>query len=359
MKAAYMLDKQIHVGALDDPTPGPGEVLVRTCSCGVCASDLHLLHSGKLISEWSREFDGPFKMDLTKPIVLGHEYVGEIIDYGVGAQRTLKKGTLVTSTPVRLLSDGVVGVGLANEAPGGFGEYMVLPEALLQPIPDTLGVDIGAMAEPVSVGVYYVKAARVTADDTPLVIGCGAIGLAMILALKLTSARPIIAADYNAHRRDLALAMGADIVIATQQVLARVPLATAEEVDAAVASARAAFVTWRKTPIGARARIFLKYQQLIRENMKQLAAILTAEQGKTLADAEGDVFRGLEVVEHAASIGNLQLGELANNVANGGRHLHAAATPGGMRRHHAVQLSRDDPAVDVPDGDRLRQHPSC
>ena len=48
----------------------------------------------------------------------------------------------------------------------------------------------------------------------------------------------------------------------------------------------------RKTPIGARARIFLKYQQLIRENMKELAAILTAEQGKTLADAEGDVFRG-------------------------------------------------------------------
>jgi malonate-semialdehyde dehydrogenase (acetylating) / methylmalonate-semialdehyde dehydrogenase len=104
---------------------------------------------------------------------------------------------------------------------------------------------------------------------------------------------------------------------ATQEVLSRVPLATAAEVDAAVASAREAFKTWRKTPIGQRARIFLKYQQLIRENMKELAAILTAEQGKTLADAEGDIFRGLEVVEHAANIGNLQLGELANNVANG------------------------------------------
>ena len=104
---------------------------------------------------------------------------------------------------------------------------------------------------------------------------------------------------------------------ATQQLLARVPMATAAEVDAAVASAREAFKTWRKTPIGVRARVFLKYQQLIRENMKELAALLTAEQGKTLADAEGDVFRGLEVVEHAAAIGNLQLGELANNVAGG------------------------------------------
>jgi len=104
---------------------------------------------------------------------------------------------------------------------------------------------------------------------------------------------------------------------ATQEVLARVPFATHAEIDAAVASAKTAFKTWRKTAIGARARIFLKYQQLIRENMAELAAILTAEQGKTLADAEGDVFRGLEVVEHAAAIGNLQLGELANNVAGG------------------------------------------
>lgn len=104
---------------------------------------------------------------------------------------------------------------------------------------------------------------------------------------------------------------------ATQEVLARVPFATPEEVNSAVANAKEAFKTWKKTPIGARARIFLKLQQLIRENMKELAAILTAEQGKTLPDAEGDVFRGLEVVEHAANIGTLQLGELANNVASG------------------------------------------
>jgi len=104
---------------------------------------------------------------------------------------------------------------------------------------------------------------------------------------------------------------------ATQQVLARVPFATASEVNAAVASAKEAFKSWCKTPIGARARIFLKYQQLIREHMAELAAILTAEQGKTLPDAEGDIFRGLEVVEHAAAIGNLQLGELAHNVAGG------------------------------------------
>ena len=102
---------------------------------------------------------------------------------------------------------------------------------------------------------------------------------------------------------------------ATQEVLARVPFATAAEVDAAVAAAKQAFKTWRTTPSGARARIMLKFQSLIREHSKRIAQILTAEQGKTLPDAEGDIFRGLEVVEHACSIGSLQLGEYGENVA--------------------------------------------
>jgi malonate-semialdehyde dehydrogenase (acetylating)/methylmalonate-semialdehyde dehydrogenase len=91
----------------------------------------------------------------------------------------------------------------------------------------------------------------------------------------------------------------------------------ASEVDAAVKAAAEAFKTWRNTPIGARARIMLKLQELIRRDMKKLAACLTAEQGKTLPDAEGDIFRGLEVVEHACSIGTLSLGEFAEQVANG------------------------------------------
>ena len=76
---------------------------------------------------------------------------------------------------------------------------------------------------------------------------------------------------------------------ATQQVLARVPFATVEEVNAAVAAAERAFKTWRDTPIGARMRIMLKLQALIREHSKRIAATLSAEQGKTLADAEGDI----------------------------------------------------------------------
>ncbi len=104
---------------------------------------------------------------------------------------------------------------------------------------------------------------------------------------------------------------------ATQEVIAKVPQTTNDEINQAVAAAQTAFETWRKTPITTRARIFLTYQALIREHMDELAEILTAEQGKTIADARGDVFRGLEVVEHAAGIANLQIGDFVENVASG------------------------------------------
>jgi malonate-semialdehyde dehydrogenase (acetylating)/methylmalonate-semialdehyde dehydrogenase len=104
---------------------------------------------------------------------------------------------------------------------------------------------------------------------------------------------------------------------ATQEVLARVPFATATELESAIASAKKAYAKWRHTPVGTRARIMLKLQELIRRDAKKIAACLTAEQGKTLADAEGDLFRGLEVVEHACAVGTLEMGEHLEQVANG------------------------------------------
>jgi malonate-semialdehyde dehydrogenase (acetylating)/methylmalonate-semialdehyde dehydrogenase len=116
---------------------------------------------------------------------------------------------------------------------------------------------------------------------------------------------------------------------ATQQVLARVPFATADELERAIAAAEKAYRHWRTTPVGARKRVMLKLQEVIRRDMKKLAACLTAEQGKTLADAEGDVFRGLEVVEHACSVGSLQMGEHLEQVA-GGVDVYAIRQPIGV-----------------------------
>lgn len=84
---------------------------------------------------------------------------------------------------------------------------------------------------------------------------------------------------------------------------------------AAAENAAEAFKSWREVPVQQRVRVNLKFQQLIRDNMDALAASITQEQGKTLADAKGDVFRGLEVVEHSCSMGTLMMGETLENLA--------------------------------------------
>ncbi|PRQ24234.1 putative methylmalonate-semialdehyde dehydrogenase (CoA acylating) [Rosa chinensis] len=104
---------------------------------------------------------------------------------------------------------------------------------------------------------------------------------------------------------------------ATQQVVSQVPLTTNEEFKAAVSSAKKAFQSWRHTPVTTRQRVMFKLQELIRRDIDKLALNITTEQGKTLKDAHGDVFRGLEVVEHACGTATLQMGEYVSNVSNG------------------------------------------
>ena len=87
MKAAYLQNNHIHIGEVPDPVSSKGQALVRTHTCGLCASDAHFLHGGEAVVEMSRKFGGPYaKLDLGRVIVMGHEYVGEIIDYGLGGR---------------------------------------------------------------------------------------------------------------------------------------------------------------------------------------------------------------------------------------------------------------------------------
>lgn len=102
---------------------------------------------------------------------------------------------------------------------------------------------------------------------------------------------------------------------ATNKVLTRAPLTTAAEVDEAVASAAAAFEIWKETPVPTRARLMLNYQHLLKQHQEELAGIISQELGKTHEDAMGDVWRGIEVVEHAANIATLLMGETVENVA--------------------------------------------
>ena len=97
---------------------------------------------------------------------------------------------------------------------------------------------------------------------------------------------------------------------ATNNLVTRVPQSTDEELKAAVDSAEKAFPAWRATSILARQQIMFKYVALIRENWDRLAASITLEQGKTFADAKGDVLRGLQVAETACGITTDLLGDV-------------------------------------------------
>jgi threonine dehydrogenase-like Zn-dependent dehydrogenase len=152
-------------------------------------------------------------MDLSRDVVMGHEFCAEILDHGPATRRTLPPGTRVCSRPTLIRADGPRTVGYSNDTPGGYAEYMRLTEALLLPVPDGLPTEQAALTEPMAVGLHAVAKARLEPDDAPLVIGCGPVGLAVITALRLYGARPIVAADFSPRRRELAVAMGADVVV--------------------------------------------------------------------------------------------------------------------------------------------------
>ncbi len=101
----------------------------------------------------------------------------------------------------------------------------------------------------------------------------------------------------------------------TQEVLAQVPCATRSEMESAFNSASEAFKTWKEVATPERARFMMKYMALLKEHQDELAKILAEENGKTFADAQGDVWRGIEVVEHACNISSLMMGETVENVA--------------------------------------------
>lgn len=104
---------------------------------------------------------------------------------------------------------------------------------------------------------------------------------------------------------------------ASASTIAAVPMATAAEVERAISSAKEAFQQWRNVPSPERARLMLRYQALLKQHHDELAEILAQETGKTFADARGDVWRGIEVVEQACHISSQLMGETAENVANG------------------------------------------
>ena len=213
MKAAIFRGGDIVVDTLPVPVPGQNQALVKVLCCGICGSDLHAAKHARRMVEVTRRIPGRIPMELDKDVVFGHEFCCEVIDYGPKTEKKLKPGTRVCAMPVMLEADGPKGMGYSNSYVGGYAEQMLLAAPLLLEVPNGLSTDHAALTEPLAVGVHAVEKGALTGDEAPLVIGCGPVGLAVIAALRLKGIRPIVAADFSAKRRELAVKMGADIVV--------------------------------------------------------------------------------------------------------------------------------------------------
>jgi L-iditol 2-dehydrogenase len=191
------------------PVAGPGQVVVRVRSVGVCGSDTHYYDHGRI---------GSFVVQA--PLVLGHEAAGEVTELGTGVTR-LTVGQRVSVEPgVPDMSCQQCLAGRYNLCPnmrffatppidGAFAEYVVVHEAFAHPVPENVSDDAAALLEPLSVGIWACRKARVTAGDRVLITGAGPIGLVSVAAALAFGAAEVIVSDVNPARLALATQLGA------------------------------------------------------------------------------------------------------------------------------------------------------
>jgi 2-desacetyl-2-hydroxyethyl bacteriochlorophyllide A dehydrogenase len=220
MRACVLRDGALTIEDADDPRPELGQVLVRILACGICGSDLHFVrHSQKMVAmtDEMRPSMGQqglvmAPIDLSRPIVMGHEFCGEVVELGPETTGP-KPGSRVVSVPVLLSATGLHQLAYNNEYPGGYAEEMLLSAPLVLEVPNGLDARSAALTEPTAVGIHAVARSGATPRDAALVIGCGPVGLAVIAALRMVGVESIVAADFSPARRAVATAMGASEVV--------------------------------------------------------------------------------------------------------------------------------------------------
>ncbi len=203
MRAAILRDHKLVVDDVDEPVPGPGQVLVETLACGICGSDLHFIqHAGGAADEEGLPFDPP------RDLIMGHEFSARVLELGPGV-KNVAGGDVVVSMPVMATAGGMAAIGYSNDYIGGYSERMLLTAALCLKVPDGLDANHAALTEPLAVGRHAVNLAKIAQGEGAIVLGCGPIGLAIISSLSLDGVELIVAADFSSKRRELASAMGA------------------------------------------------------------------------------------------------------------------------------------------------------
>jgi (R,R)-butanediol dehydrogenase/meso-butanediol dehydrogenase/diacetyl reductase len=197
--------RQLAVENVPDPTPEPGQAVLRVSACGICGSDLHVHQAGYLPAG----------------SIMGHELCGEVVE----AAGELRVGERVCVLPV--LSCGRCprcrsGLGMyctaqralgLGQAPGGFAEYVAVAPHEAVRLPAGVDDEHGALVEPLAVALHAVDVARLAAGERCLVVGAGPIGLALTVWARELGADEVIVSERAPGRRALAQQLGATRVI--------------------------------------------------------------------------------------------------------------------------------------------------
>ncbi|MBJ7330880.1 MAG: zinc-binding dehydrogenase [Solirubrobacteraceae bacterium] len=213
MRAVVCQHAELAVDDLPEPTPAKGQVRLEVLRCGICGSDLHARTGMDELADIAERTGYTRMARTTDRLVFGHEFSGAIAEYGPKTKAKLPTGTPVVAFPLLRGGDGVDTIGLSAHAPGAYAEQVLVQQALLEPVPNGLAPDVAALTEPMAVAWHAVQRGEVGKGDVAIVIGCGPVGLGVILGLKAKGVKTVVASDYSAGRRALATTCGADVVI--------------------------------------------------------------------------------------------------------------------------------------------------
>ena len=212
MKASRFLgNKTFAVTDLPTPHAGPGELVLRNQVCGVCGTDVHIYHGE------------PGSADVNPPVVLGHEYSGEVVEVGEGVTG-FAVGDHVTVDPniycghcaycqngKKQLCPSMEAIGVTRD--GGFAQYSRIPASQAFKLEPTVPWETAAMAEPLACCLHGIDLAGIQVGDKVCVVGGGAIGLLMVQLAKLSGASQIVLSEPNEKRRQVGLQLGANAAL--------------------------------------------------------------------------------------------------------------------------------------------------